>query len=470
VTELKLSRGTRFFYGMGAIAYGVKDSGFSTFLMIYYNQVLGLSPFLTGLAILIALAVDAVSDPYVGHLSDNWRSRLGRRHPFMYAAILPILLSYFYLWNPPSGLSGMDLFLFLVMIAIAVRLFITFFEIPNAAMIAELTRDYDGRTRLMSLRITFGWLGGVVTAVIAYVFFLVPTETIETGVLNLEGYKSFGLLAAVVMAVTMLISALGTHKLIPLLPQPKEAQDGNRPSFVQNLRTVLANPSFRALFLGAMFSMMAFGVIITLQVYFATFFFGLDNQQVAAFPAVMVLAALAAFWLVPRLSSGFEKRSVIRFLALASLVIANITLILRLLGWLPENGDPLLLPILLVHILISTGFMVALQTVFGSMTADLVEDTERTTGHRMEGVYFATISFSKKIVSGLGIFASGVFLSAAEVSGQNLTEAEMTTVAHIYIPFVVILYFLTYVFCGRYKLTRDEHEKNLATVNAQTAS
>ena len=86
----------------------------------------------------------------------------------------------------------------------------------------------------------------------------------------------------------------------------------------------------------------------------------------------------------------------------------------------------------------------------------------------MEGVYFATISFSKKIVSGLGIFVSGLFLSTAEVGDQNLTEAEMTTVAYIYISFMVILYFLTYAFCGKYKLTREGHERNLATVNAQT--
>ncbi|MEH6526961.1 MAG: MFS transporter [Sneathiella sp.] len=464
MAEFKLGVVTKFFYGLGAVAYGVKDNGFTTFLMIYYNQVLGLSPFYTGLAILIALAVDAFSDPFVGHLSDNWRSRLGRRHPFMYAAIIPILLSYFYLWNPPTELSASELFVFLTLIAVAVRLFITFYEIPNAAMLAELSRGYDDRTALMSLRNTMGWLGGVVMAIFAYVFFLVPTDTIETGVLNAQGYQSFGMLAAIVMVATMLISALGTHKLIPLLPQPTENEGGSKPTFRRNLKVVFANPSFRALFIASLFSMMAFGVIITLQIYFATFLFGLDNNQIAFFPLFMILAALIALWLTPRLARGYEKRSVVRFLALGCLVITNIALILKLLDWLPENGDPLLLPILLIHILVSTGFLVALQTVFGSMTADLVEDTERATGHRIEGLYFAAISFSKKIVSGLGIFASGIFLSTANTGGQPLTLSTMIDVSFVYIPFVMLLYLLTYVFCGRYVLTRRMHDENLSTL------
>ncbi|USG60893.1 MFS transporter [Sneathiella marina] len=468
MANFKLGRSTRFCYGIGAVAYGVKDSGFTTFLMIYYNQVLGLSLFYTGLAILIALAFDAVSDPYIGHLSDNWRSRLGRRHPFMYVAIIPILLSYFYLWNPPADLSGMGLLVFLIIIAVAVRLFITFFEIPNAAMLAELSRGYDDRTALMSLRNTMGWLGGVVMAIIAYVFFLVPTDTIETGVLNMQGYQSFGLLAAIVMVVTMLISALGTHKLIPFLPQPKEQSGKAQPSFKNNLKVVFKNPSFRALFIAASFSMMAFGVIITLQIYFATFLFGLNNNQISLFPLCMILAALMALWLTPRLARGYEKRSVIRFLALGCLLITNIALILRLLGWLPENGHPLLLPILLVHILISTGFLVALQTVFGSMTADLVEDTERVTGYRIEGLYFAAISFSKKLVSGLGIFASGIFLSTANSDGEPITQTVMIDVSLVYIPFVMLLYFLTFVYCGRYRLTRQMHEENLSTLKILT--
>ena len=67
----------RWLYGLGAAAYGVKDNGFSYFLIFYYNQVLGLPGAYSGLAILIAMIVDAISDPLVGMWSDNTHSRLG---------------------------------------------------------------------------------------------------------------------------------------------------------------------------------------------------------------------------------------------------------------------------------------------------------------------------------------------------------------------------------------------------------
>src|SRR5574341_1599721 len=97
---------TKLFYGVGSVAFGVKDNGFGTFLLIYYNQVLGLAEDLVGLAIMLALVADAVLDPFIGWASDHLHSRWGRRHPFMYAAALPVAAMYYLLWTPPSGLSA----------------------------------------------------------------------------------------------------------------------------------------------------------------------------------------------------------------------------------------------------------------------------------------------------------------------------------------------------------------------------
>nr|MCS5638041.1 MFS transporter [Myxococcota bacterium] len=80
---------TKLYYGFGSVAYGVKDNGFSYMLLLYYNQVLGLPASWVGAGLMLALIVDAFSDPLVGYLSDNLHSKWGRRHPFMYAAALP---------------------------------------------------------------------------------------------------------------------------------------------------------------------------------------------------------------------------------------------------------------------------------------------------------------------------------------------------------------------------------------------
>ena len=100
--DAKLSLWTKLAYGVGAIAYGVKDNGFSFFLLIFYSQVIGVDARLVGLAMTIALIVDAIADPIVGYWSDNLRSRWGRRHPFMYAAAIPVAATYYLLWRRRS--------------------------------------------------------------------------------------------------------------------------------------------------------------------------------------------------------------------------------------------------------------------------------------------------------------------------------------------------------------------------------
>ena len=91
---------TKLSYGIGQLSDGVKQAAFGTFLFFYYNQVLGLSGSLAGAAALLALLVDAITDPMVGQLSDRFRSRWGRRHPFMLAGALPFGLAMVALFSP----------------------------------------------------------------------------------------------------------------------------------------------------------------------------------------------------------------------------------------------------------------------------------------------------------------------------------------------------------------------------------
>ena len=157
---LKVSPLNKIAYGFGSVAFGIKGNGFDYFMLLFYSQVMGVDAYLVGLALLIALLVDAFSDPLIGYFSDNTHHRWGRRHPFMYAAAIPVAVSYFFMWNPPASLSGNDLFPYIVVAAIAVRTMITMFEIPNSALVAEMTDDYDERTSILSYRFFFGWAGG----------------------------------------------------------------------------------------------------------------------------------------------------------------------------------------------------------------------------------------------------------------------------------------------------------------------
>lgn len=161
---------TRLAYGVGATAFGVKDGGFGFFLLLFYSQVLGLDAATVGLAITIALILDAISDPIVGYWTDNLRSQWGRRHPFMAASLIPVAVCYYLLWSPPTDWSKDALFWYLLVCAVLVRLFVTLFETPNSAMGPELTEDYDQRSGLLSYRFFFGWSGGNLMTVLTLFF------------------------------------------------------------------------------------------------------------------------------------------------------------------------------------------------------------------------------------------------------------------------------------------------------------
>ena len=181
---------TRLAYGFGGIADGVKNNGFDYFLLFYYSQILGVSPGLVSIALLVALIFDAISDPVVGYWSDNLRHKMGRRHPFMYLALLPAALTYYFAWNPPAGLSGDALFPWLLAFVLLGRLSFTMFEVPHNALAAELTSDYDERTSLMAFRHFFAWVGGLSIQVLLLFFLLKPSEGNPSGFFNMEGWHT----------------------------------------------------------------------------------------------------------------------------------------------------------------------------------------------------------------------------------------------------------------------------------------
>jgi len=255
----RLDRSTRFFYGLGSVAFGVKDNGFSFMLMLFYNQVLGVPASLVALALLTALVFDAVIDPMIGHVSDNLRSPWGRRHPFMYAAALPVALSYLLLWNPPQGWSHDALFVYLIVVAVIIRSFITMYEIPSSALAAELTTDYDERTKVMSYRYFFAWWGGLTMTLLALKVFLTPDAEHPVGQLNPAGYVTYGYVAAAVIFFAIIVSAMGTHNQIPRLRIPP-ARKLSLGQLAKEMVGTLSHKSFLVLMGAGLFNAMAGGL------------------------------------------------------------------------------------------------------------------------------------------------------------------------------------------------------------------
>ncbi len=143
--------------------YAVKESAYTMFILLFYTQVLGLSGTITGLIIGLSLVWDGLSDPLIGVLSDRWVSRFGRRHPLMLASAIPAGLGFIGLFQPPTSILEYEYLLagWLLFWSLWVRTFITGFAIPHLALSAEITSDYNERTRILGAR-----MGGLFLCVV----------------------------------------------------------------------------------------------------------------------------------------------------------------------------------------------------------------------------------------------------------------------------------------------------------------
>lgn len=459
--------GTKLMYGLGSVAFGTKDAGFATFLLIFYNQVLGLSATLVSFAIMLALVADAVFDPIIGEISDNWRSRLGRRHPFMYASALPVAFFYFLLWNPPHWQS-LQLFGYLVVMAILVRVTIACYEIPSAALAPELSPDYDQRTSLMAFRWLFGALGNGVTLAITFVFFMVATKAQPTGILNRDGYFAYSVMAALVMVASILISASGTHSRIKYMKRlPVRA----RPTIAQLAREMIESLSHKSLLMvtiSSLFSGMALGLGAVLNTYFGTYFWRFTPQQLSALGLGALLASAIAVPLAPIVSAKLDKRRGFIVTAFASLFVNNITMTLKLFGLLPPDGSTALLAIFFSSVTVGLALAITSGILITSMITDVVEDSEVRTGRRSEGLFSASLSFVGKATSGLGILMAGVLIDvvhfpkhAAPATIDLVAPHAVRNLVLIYMPLQVTLWIVSILLVGGYRIDRKIHEQNL---------
>ncbi len=460
---------TKLFFGVGAIAEGVKNTAFNVFLLFYYNQVLGVSGTRTGMAIFLALCVDAVMDPLIGSISDGWRSRFGRRHPFMYAAALPMGLCFFLLFLPPAGLSQRGLFVWLLAFAVGVRLSMTLYMLPSNAMVPELTPDYDERTALVSWRYLFGWFGGIGISLAGYLHFFASPDGAIDGRLDPSGYAGFGLACALIVASAILASSLGTHPMIPRLKQPVSHVAFTARRFFGEVRSVLAIRSYRALLAAALFASVAGGFSDVVGLYVNTYFWELSSAQIAAMVYALVASVVFAFLVAHRLATRFDKKRAAVAIASFAIAIAPLLIFLRLIGWLPPNGSAWLLPLIVAHSVVFVTCVVAIGIIVASMLADVVDEGELASGLRQEGMFTATISFTAKATSGFGGLVAGIALDAIAfprgAAPGSVPAGKLAALGLAVGPGLVVLYLLTLFFLSRYGITRERHRETLRALD-----
>jgi Na+/melibiose symporter-like transporter len=225
--------------------------------------------------------------------------------------------------------------------------------------------------------------------------------------------------------------------------------------------------------MAGLFAAVGAGVSTNFNAYINTHFWGFAPEQVRWVIASLFASAALAAVLAPRVSRRWDKKVSALGVYGISIVYGALPIMLRLVGWFPENGHPLLFPLILVHQVSEVTLIVMFGIIQSSMLADIVEHSEMSTGRREEGLFFAARTFAAKATSGVGAFFAGVALDfinfprdadPGEVSPDVLFDLGL-----IYGPMLMVLYFLALGSISFYQITRSGHDGRVATLDARTA-
>jgi GPH family glycoside/pentoside/hexuronide:cation symporter len=452
-------------FAAGQIPEGVQATSFGFFLLFFYNQVLGLSGFLASVAIVIALLVDAVSDPVIGSWSDGVRHRWGRRHPFMYAGAAPFAICFYFLFAPPAGLTETQVFIWLVVFSVLTRTTQSVYSIPHTSLTAELSTDYHERTLLSSLRSVLQSVGTLMVFLIGLQVFFGATPEYPNGQLNPDAYPKFASVFSIIIFLGVLLTAFGTHSYIPYLPQA--GPNGHRFSLSNVMREAgmaFGLRSFRAVVLTAVLFGMTMGMVSALSIYLGTLYFQFSLALIGlSFPASIIGSFLGAGLATP-LGRIFQEKKTLLIGGLIWYAFWNtLPIILSLLGLFPKPGDPLLFYLVMTSNAISSAGIGVLTVMIGSMIADITDQHEEKHGSRSEGIYFAASSFAAKAIGGFGIVISGIVVDLAGIQRSATVETinpeSLRTLAMAMGPGVLIMIGITVVAASFYDLSRVEHTR-----------
>lgn len=405
-------------YASGAISSCYLTNTISVLALPIYNIALGVHPMTISLAMGLPRFLDAVIDPFIGNISDNTRTRWGRRRPFIAVGVLVASLLFALMWLPPVGVSVTMLGIYFTVICILTFLAISVFQIPWDALGMELSQDYNERTRVQAWKMTFYNVFSFLTPW-TYALCLLPVF----GGSEVVGARFVGVGVALVAMVAGLACAVFCR-------ERAETQKQEKIKFLPAFRCTLKNRAFLIL-TGVLFIVLCgFYLSMPFMTYVNIYFVcGGDKafgaQMSGLYGSVQAGTGLVAVPAITWLSTRFGKKTVM----LGGQGLALLGCLSGLVCITPQH--PYLQ--LVVPVLIAAG-STCVYLLWGSSLADVCDLDELNTGLRREGMYGAVGAFTIKLGSAAVTSISGIMLMVAGYSGsaEELSPQALVNMRNLY--------------------------------------
>ena len=392
-------------YGLGAFVNNTLADAIGR-MMIVLNLGLGMSPALVGLLGALPRLTDAITDPLMGYVSDNTRTRYGRRRPYIFVGAISVAIVFTMLWQLPPGKSEGWYFWYFLAGSLIFFLAYTVYATPWVALGYELTPDYHERTRLMGVQNFFGYIAYMISPYFLAIMYLPVFGDVVTGASYLA------------MVIAVVVVGLGILPAIFLRERFKDiaAEEGEEKTssgvrhvimgFLRAFGKTLSFKPFLKLCVATFLVFNGFILIAAFQSYVLIYYvFGGDQAAGSVFVGhsglVQAVSALAVIGLVTWLATRIGKRRAFYF----STGVSMVGYLLKWFCYTPDNPWLALVPAPLMAF-----GLAGLFTLMPSMVADVVDADELNTHERREGMYGSIFWWVVKLGQSAALLGGGILL------------------------------------------------------------
>ncbi len=406
----------RILLGLGTLPAFFGFAGVSILAYPAYNMVLGVNAGLLGVALMIPRIWDAVTDPFMGRISDNTRSRFGRRKPYIVVGALIMGCLFGLLWMPPEGWSDYGKVGYFILLQILFFTAYTIFAVPYTALTYEMTPDYRERNSIMSVCAFFHKAGEFLSG------WMLPLAGL-LGVMLIAGASDLnrtGIIAVGWIIGLVVMAAIGVLPGLFVRERFRKPIEGEPPiSLLGSMRDALKNTAFLILvaviILNTLSGVLASGIDQYLLVYFMhdgdkTLGLAQKGLLTSGYAMVGFISIPAINWLANR----FDKKGALYVVYAMMMVGAVAKWFIFMPGHVTfQLGGMVMSPILLIDPLLCGPMWVAVKILLASMMADICDDDEMRHGQRREGMFGAVFSWLEKMVVSFAFMATGLALTAS---------------------------------------------------------
>lgn len=412
------------------------------YLTPYYTAELGLSLTSVGFILLLTRVTDVVTDPLIGTLSDHTPARFGRR-PLWIMVGLPIMgFATIAVFDPPFEVSRLYLF-----VAVAtLYLGWTLITIPLTAWAAELSPDYNERSRIMGARTIAGTSGTLLVLLLP----IGLSYLVDMGYTSLapESENSLQPMLRIVAWSTLALLVVTGPLMILLVPQPKFIQKTVL-DFRQAIAIVARNKAFMRLLTAGVLTSLGWYCIATLYIFFLTFYLGADQKVWSALLLVYLACSLIGTPFIVQMSKRFSKHKLLAGLSVFAMVIFSTVLLM-------EPGDYMYYTFIQVF----AGLVAnAGQVLVPSMAADVIDQDTLESGQQRGALFMALWGMADKLALAA---AAGITLPLLDFFGFDPTaandEAGLRALhfTYTFVPLILLSWAAWLIW--RFPITRERQE------------